>query len=468
MKIIIIGAGISGCTAYLQLKKHLPKAVKHDFTIYEAYSTHPDTTAQDRQGSTHSSTLVVGGGLGVGSNGLNVLKRLDEDLLRDIVRGGYTVDHSNLKNKNGRLLMRMDSTDSSQDDGKQGMNMVATSRHSLWKCLRRRIPDDVIINKRVSRVVANAAGRNIVSFSDGSADVQADLVIGADGIKSIAKRAVFADDGDDHYPPHYEGLVGIGGFIPSDEVRDYVEKGSMNFIFGGNGFFGYFFSESNPSDPNRDSPYDISEPGDSIAWWSTYAVDVCPNPKTIDKEDIVRQLQGRHGEWEDPVVQKIIHSVQVDSMYPTWTSPQLPTWEREGVVLVGDAAHALPSSSGQGSSQALEDVEAFALFLAYFLRREYECPLPPQIAAEKQAIKTAAKYYVDLRQPHVRGILEHAQKIQDHKREMNIVQEYFMYGVMWILGFFPSVLSKPMQEVFQYNVAEHVGQVLAGENEGLP
>lgn len=39
-------------------------------------------------------------------------------------------------------------------------------------------------------------------------------------------------------------LVKIGGFIPADQVRDQVEPGSVNFILSGNGFFGYFFTNS--------------------------------------------------------------------------------------------------------------------------------------------------------------------------------------------------------------------------------
>jgi 2-polyprenyl-6-methoxyphenol hydroxylase-like FAD-dependent oxidoreductase len=95
MKIVILGAGISGCTVYLELQKHLPKPsgpeASHEITIYEAYSTDLDVTPEQRQKNedTHSSTLVVGGGLGISANGLNVLRHLDEDLLREIVRNGY-------------------------------------------------------------------------------------------------------------------------------------------------------------------------------------------------------------------------------------------------------------------------------------------------------------------------------------------------------------------------------------------
>lgn len=71
--------------------------------------------------------------------------------------------------------------------------------------------------------------------------------------------------------------------------------------------------------------------------------------------------------FERNLLIKIIQFLHVESMYPIWTL-LLPTWEQDGVVLVRDAAHALPPSSGQCSSQALEEGEAFVLFLAHYLR----------------------------------------------------------------------------------------------------
>ncbi|KAB8239130.1 hypothetical protein ETB97_012820 [Aspergillus alliaceus] len=465
MKIVIIGGGISGCTAYLQLKKHLPKPPAserdHEITIYEAYDTNKDTTCDERDGPTHSSTLIVGGGLGIGPNGLHVLKRLDEDLLREIVRGGYVVPKSNMRNKNGRLLVRMNASDEPTSPDELPMHMVGCSRHWFWRCLRMRIPDSDIVTKRVAGVVANPDGRNVVSFVDDSPPVEADLVIGADGLKGIVKRALFPEAEEDPYPPHYEGLSGVGGFIPADQVKDDVEKGSMNFIIGGNGFFGYFYSDSAPSAPHRDSPYHVSEPGESLGWWSTYQVDECPNPKTIDKEDVARQLRERHRSWKDPVIQKVLDSLDVSSMYPTWTMSPLPTWERNGVVLVGDAAHALPSTSGQGSSQALEDVEAFVLFLSHYMEKAYGS-LNHDLEY-KGVITTAAKQYMELRIPRVQAILEDAKRRQNVKRNMGLIEEYMMYCFMWILGWFPSIFAKQLKVVFDYNIAEEVNKTLSRE-----
>ncbi|KJZ75700.1 hypothetical protein HIM_04857 [Hirsutella minnesotensis 3608] len=466
MKIVIIGAGVAGCASYLLLKKHLPRPLSeepHSITIYEAYDTDKDTTYSDReQGPTHSSTLVVGGGLGIGANGLHVLRRLDEQLLFDIVRGGYVVPTMKMLTKNGTVLARLQPTGSpSSGDGtpSQQMHMVASSRHSVWRCLRTRIPDSAIVTKRISEVIAKPEGRNIITFADGSPPVEADLIIGADGLKSLTKRALFPEAKEDPFPPHYEGLAGVGGFIPSKDLKDLVEKGSMNFVFGGNGFFGYFFADSAESSPYRDSPCYVSEPGDKLAWWSSFTAEECPDPKNLDVEVVSRQLRQRHGNWKDPVVRKVLESIRVENMYPTWSVPPLPTWERDGVVLLGDAAHALPPTSGQGSSQALEDAEAFTLFFCHYLREAYETQ-QTDCASRKQVIKKAAKQYMDLRLPRVTKLLENAQRTQNSKRDMNIFQEYAMYFFMWIMGWFPRLSAKTFDDVFRYNVAEEVKNIL--------
>ncbi|KAL5002072.1 hypothetical protein BDV10DRAFT_202941 [Aspergillus recurvatus] len=419
MKIVIIGGGISGCAAYLQLKKHLPQpnlSSQHEIIIYEAYDTDVSTTHEAPDGQTHSSTLVVGGGLGLFPNGLKVLKRLDEDILHDIVRGGYVIAHQNMKAKDGTLLLRMDPTADPEAglDGKR-MHLLGTSRHSLWSNLRRRILDYDIQTKRVSRVVVHDHGRNVVHFADGSPPIEADLVIGADGVKGITKQALFPEQ--QICRPEYQGLVGVGGLISTEEVQGLVEKGSMNLVFGGNGFFGYFFSNSTSFVLDSGSAYHVSEPGETLAWWSTYIADECPDPKTLDLDAVARQLRERHAHWKEPVIQKILPSLRVRSMYPTWTSPQLPTWQKDGVVLVGDAAHALPSTSGQGSSQALEDAEAFAMLLSHTLRGVYQKGSANTVAY-KQAITMAAKQYEAIRYARMQAILENAQRMQNSKRDM--------------------------------------------------
>ncbi|KAJ5099093.1 hypothetical protein N7532_006094 [Penicillium argentinense] len=472
MKIIIIGAGISGCASYLSLQKHLPQTPgsPHSYAIYEAYDTSRDTTFRERPATddTRSATLVVGGGLGVGANGLNVLKRLDESLYADVVAGGYPYSNFKLKSAYGWTLMNVEAT--ADVDGKI-MNSVSMSRHSIWQALRDRIPSDVIVNKKIYRVVLNggASGRHLITFTDGSEPVEADLVLGADGLKSTVKRALFDAETaeDDPYPPQYEGLTGVGGFHPvTPSLRANIPTSSMTITFGGNGFFGYVYSSSSETDSSRTSAYNMPSPGNTITWWSTYGAEDCPEPKTADKAAMNADLKARHAHWKDPVIQEIIRDVHVETMWPTWTTPELPMWEREGIVLLGDAAHALPPTSGQGSAQALEDVECFSLFLKHHLERVYtQNPAGDGQGvsqAEREAIQVAAKKYMALRMPRVKAILDEARQRQQGKKNMNVVQEFVMYLILWLVGCFAP--ANPAKPILEYNMAEEVRKVLAEED----
>jgi 2-polyprenyl-6-methoxyphenol hydroxylase-like FAD-dependent oxidoreductase len=204
MKIAIVGAGISGCAVYLALKKHLPslRDEEHEYTIYEAYDTPRNKPSNHEPGNTHSASLVVGGGIGLGPNGLNVLKRLDQELFHDVVRAGYPYAFQQMKSAHGWNLMRTPSA-----SGNPPVSSISMSRHALWNCLRNRVPDNVIVNRRILQIVAVPHGRNVIKFADGSPDVEADLIIGADGLKSTARRALFPEATDDPFPPHYEYVV---------------------------------------------------------------------------------------------------------------------------------------------------------------------------------------------------------------------------------------------------------------------
>ncbi|KAL1953732.1 hypothetical protein VTO42DRAFT_2331 [Malbranchea cinnamomea] len=244
MKVVIVGAGISGCAAYLAFKKHLPS--QHEYIIYEAHDTLKTQQSEQTADGTHSATLLVGGRIGLGPNGLNVLKRLDEELFYDVVRAGYPYAVQQMKSSHGWNLMRLPTT-----GGSPPINSVSMSRHALWKCLRARVPDDIIVQKRILQVIANPNGRIIIKFVDGSPDDEVDLVIGADGLKSTVKRALFPEATEDPFPPHYEGVVGIGGLVDCDDFKDEIESGTMTLNFGGNGFFGYCFAEGREDVPNR-------------------------------------------------------------------------------------------------------------------------------------------------------------------------------------------------------------------------
>lgn len=196
------------------------------------------------------------------------------------------------------------------------------------------MPESVLCEGRkvVSMIVGREGeGRCKLVFGDGSERL-ADLVVGCDGIWSRARTAVLGYE----VAPKYEGLTGVGGFVSSEKLVG-VDDGLMNVVFGANGFFGYGYSSSDERDTRK--------PGKEAAWWSTYTLAECPKDwRRIDRDDAKRQLEERHRTWKNEVIQRILDDVQIENVYPTFTTPDLPTWEAGGCVLVGDSAHALQPS----------------------------------------------------------------------------------------------------------------------------
>jgi len=58
----------------------------------------------------------------------------------------------------------------------------------------------------------------------------------------------------------------------------------------------------------------------------------------------------------------------------------LKTWHRGRVILIGDAAHAMLPTQGQGASQSIEDSEALGAFFEEFID-------PPSLQALSEVLE---------------------------------------------------------------------------------
>ena len=224
------------------------------------------------------------------------------------------------------------------------------------------------------------------------------------------------------------GLIGVGGFIAQDPPAEVLRDKSMVFTFGPNGFFGY----------GAVSPQ-------SAMWWSTCEAPCPPREKLqVDADKMRTQLKKRHGWWKDPVIKSIIDDVHVEHVWPTWTVPPLPHWGKDGVVLIGDAAHALQPTSGQGSSQGFEDAKTLVLCLQKHLEGCHDPALNdtpdgtdnPSIA---DAVRKATALYFAVRSPRVDKIVQRTAQMASSKKEQGFVQEMFVCGFFWLLGKIPSL-----------------------------
>lgn len=207
MKIIIVGAGISGLTTYLFLKKLLPNSPPsnpaHEIVIFES---HQAPQRQDNPESSGKQTPALnsaspGAALGISPNGLSVLRDLDQTLFHKIANAGYAVSHFQLMSARGGRLARFRATNEDQPP----LHTVLISRSRLWECLHAVVPADAIVWKTAIQEVRYIENEKpCISFADGSPDQEADLVIGADGVWSVVKKIVTGNGKVDDWPPVYE------------------------------------------------------------------------------------------------------------------------------------------------------------------------------------------------------------------------------------------------------------------------
>lgn len=201
MKIIIVGGGIAGLTTYLYMKKHLSPNGEHDIRIFESHHTRIASVPIEEANlqNLSSSTALVGGGLVVAPNGIRVLRDLSEELRDGVAKQGFVCKTYAFKAGRGFTIASQETTDR-RDPPEYS---VASSRHGLWKCLSDAVGNDVVVFRKVAEIVLNNYGKPTVRFADGSPEVEADLVVGADGVRSNVKRAIFGDE-NNKYAPKYK------------------------------------------------------------------------------------------------------------------------------------------------------------------------------------------------------------------------------------------------------------------------
>jgi 2-polyprenyl-6-methoxyphenol hydroxylase-like FAD-dependent oxidoreductase len=135
-----------------------------------------------------------------------------------------------------------------------------------------------------------------------------------------------------------------------------------------------------------------------------------------DEEILCDFYRKDYDQWGD-TARKIIDAVcrNKDTFYvwPFLKMPKLENWssEKGRVVILGDAAHAIPPSSGQGVNQTLEDV--------YTLTR---------LLKESDNRIKALKFWQELRQKRIDTIFDWATNITNTQRLPQGEREKLMHG----------------------------------------
>lgn len=317
---IIVGAGVAGTVAALALQKAGWEPV-----VYEAYD--------------FSAGLDQGVFLTLAVNGLDALAAVDASAV--VKQLGFPTGKIAFANGSGRSLGAMDIGPRLAD----GTTTRSLRRSELYATLH---------DLTVGRGIAIAHGKRLVradshpdgvtvTFADGTTD-HGDVLIGADGLRSTVRALI-----DPHAPePRYTGMGNVGGFTRTDGVG--ADGGDYRMIWGKRCFFGYTVS-----------------PDDEVWWFANP-----PRPKPLTdrelrerdpqdaKRDLVQLFDGDKGPAAS-IVASTTGPILIGNQYDM---PRVTNWNSERMIVIGDAAHAVSPSTGQGVALACED----AVVLAQCLR----------------------------------------------------------------------------------------------------
>jgi 2-polyprenyl-6-methoxyphenol hydroxylase-like FAD-dependent oxidoreductase len=190
MKVIIVGAGLAGLSTAIALRKYIhsnPKIREPlDIKIYDRSDELQITSSSETKSQSNKPGNLrnLGAGLGLQVNGLRVLNDFDPALRDEVYAAGFPCRGFTWKTSGDFLL------------GKEYLDVLPISRPFLVECLQAHLPEDAVIYKTISQVVIREGQKPIIRFEDGSPDETADLIIGADGIRSIVRQGIFTEHGE--------------------------------------------------------------------------------------------------------------------------------------------------------------------------------------------------------------------------------------------------------------------------------
>ena len=222
-----------------------------------------------------------------------------------------------------------------------GSPQLTMHRADLMTALEGALPSDAVqLGRRVSALRPDG-DRIAVEFADGDA-AEVDLLVGADGIHSVVRAAMFGAD-----QPEFTGVVAYRAVVPADRL-DLPNLDAFTKWWG-------------PNPATQIVTFPLNR-GRDVFVFATTPQDSWREESWTAPGDVV-ELRAAYRDFH-PEARALLDACDEVLKSALYVRDPLPRWSAGRMTLLGDACHPMMPFMAQGAGMAIEDAVVLARALA--------------------------------------------------------------------------------------------------------
>jgi len=272
----------------------------------------------------------IGAGLNLSPNALKAFRALGVE--REAVEIGYQAEYQVIRSwRSGRIIARVRRAGPDIVE-RFGANFLTIHRADLAAIFARALPDGTVRLGAICDAAGTRGGHAVARFADGS-EIEADIVIGADGIRSAVRESLFGADA-----PRFTGCMCWRGLVPAEVLAGSgIAASDMTAWWGPHGHVVHY-------PVRRGELVNFVAHYDSDGW----------TEESWTRECDRAELMETYARWNASLL-RLIESSERYYKWALFDRDPLDRWSVGRVSLLGDAAHPMLPYLGQGAAMAVED-----------------------------------------------------------------------------------------------------------------